>query len=108
MGNGLSLSLSCSLIFSRSFLSLSSLSLSLADYIEAQTADHDWDSAADGTNRFATILLYMSDVEDGCVSLPFPLSLSLCLSLFVSLPLSNHLFLSVLSACLLLCSCLQR
>jgi hypothetical protein len=36
-----------------------------SDYIEAETNDHDWDSAGDGTNRFATILLYMSDVEDG-------------------------------------------
>jgi len=35
------------------------------DYIEAETDDHDWDSAAHGTNRFATILLYMSDVDDG-------------------------------------------
>lgn len=35
------------------------------DYIESESTDHDWDSAKDGTNRFATILLYMSDVEDG-------------------------------------------
>lgn len=27
--------------------------------------DHDWESAGDGTNRYATILLYLSAVEDG-------------------------------------------
>lgn len=26
---------------------------------------HDWDSSRDGTNRFATIFLYLSDVEEG-------------------------------------------
>jgi hypothetical protein len=36
-----------------------------ADYIESDHPDHDWDSAGTGTNRFATIVLYLSDVEDG-------------------------------------------
>jgi hypothetical protein len=36
------------------------------DWIEpAPGTDHDWDSAGDGSNRYATILLYLSDVEDG-------------------------------------------
>jgi hypothetical protein len=39
--------------------------LAPSDYIESDNPDHDWDSATTGTNRFATIVLYMSDVEDG-------------------------------------------
>eukprot|EP00604_Paraphysomonas_vestita_P000200 CAMPEP_0174825118 /NCGR_PEP_ID=MMETSP1107-20130205/42280_1 /TAXON_ID=36770 /ORGANISM="Paraphysomonas vestita, Strain GFlagA" /LENGTH=330 /DNA_ID=CAMNT_0016056385 /DNA_START=410 /DNA_END=1402 /DNA_ORIENTATION=- len=35
------------------------------DYIESDHPDHDWDSAGTGTNRFATIVLYLSDVIDG-------------------------------------------
>jgi len=37
------------------------------DWIEPTTLnnDHDWESAGDGTNRYATILLYLSDVADG-------------------------------------------
>jgi len=36
------------------------------DWIEPfDETDHDWDSAGDGTNRFATVLLYLSDVEEG-------------------------------------------
>jgi hypothetical protein len=36
------------------------------DWIEpAPETDHDWDSAGKGSNRYATILLYLSDVEDG-------------------------------------------
>jgi len=35
------------------------------DYIESDSIDHDWDSAGTGTNRFATILLYLTGVDDG-------------------------------------------
>ena len=36
------------------------------DWMEPDLASgHDYDSGANGTNRYATILLYLSDVEDG-------------------------------------------
>jgi len=36
------------------------------DWIEpTPNTDHNWQSAEDGTNRYATILLYLSDVDDG-------------------------------------------
>ena len=36
------------------------------DWIEpTQESDHDWNSDGEGTNRYATILLYLTDVEDG-------------------------------------------
>lgn len=35
------------------------------DWIEPVEGDHDWESSGTGTNRYATILLYLSDVEDG-------------------------------------------
>jgi len=34
------------------------------DWIDGNS-DHDYDSAVDGTNRYATIFLYLSDVEEG-------------------------------------------
>jgi 2OG-Fe(II) oxygenase superfamily len=34
------------------------------DWIDGNS-DHDYDSAADGTNRLATVFLYLSDVEEG-------------------------------------------
>jgi hypothetical protein len=45
---------------------LSSLPM-IADWIEPfEGAEHNFDSAsAEGTNRFATLLLYLSEVEDG-------------------------------------------
>lgn len=36
-----------------------------ADYLSSTTENHNYDTAGVGTNRFATILLYMSDVEMG-------------------------------------------
>lgn len=36
------------------------------DYLETTPgANHDFDSSVDGTNRFATVLLYLTDVEKG-------------------------------------------
>ena len=36
------------------------------DYLETNLGkDHDYDSTREGTNRFATILLYLDEVEDG-------------------------------------------
>ena len=76
------------------------------DWIDPnEGSGHNFDSsrASGGTNRFATILLYLSDVEDGgetsfanvCVrtSLTLRCSLQLCLS--PSLSLSLALFLSL-------------
>jgi hypothetical protein len=39
----------------------------LIDWIEpSESSAHNFDSASiEGTNRFATLLLYLSDVEDG-------------------------------------------
>lgn len=33
------------------------------DYLEDNGSGHDYDSAGKGSNRFATILFYLSDVE---------------------------------------------
>lgn len=34
------------------------------DYFALDTSeDHNWDARAGGTNRFATVFLYLSDVE---------------------------------------------
>ncbi|CAM9456611.1 unnamed protein product [Chrysoparadoxa australica] len=35
------------------------------DYLDPVAGDHDFDSANLGTNRFATVVLYFSDVEEG-------------------------------------------
>ena len=36
------------------------------DYLETNLGkEHNYDSAHDATNRFATVLLYLSDVESG-------------------------------------------
>ena len=38
--------------------------ISHLDWIDGNS-DHDYDSAVDGTNRYATIFLYLTDVEEG-------------------------------------------
>ena len=37
-----------------------------SDYFSLGTsADHNWDARNGGSNRFATVFLYLSDVEEG-------------------------------------------
>jgi hypothetical protein len=35
------------------------------DWLDIGDPDHDYDSGAHGTNRMATVYLYLSDVEEG-------------------------------------------
>lgn len=39
--------------------------ISHMDWIEPVGSEHDYDSGGEGTNRFATVLLYLTDVEEG-------------------------------------------
>lgn len=39
--------------------------ISHLDYLDDNNSGHDYDSGNKGSNRFATILFYLSDVEDG-------------------------------------------
>lgn len=39
------------------------------DYLDDNGGGHDYDSAGLGSNRFATVLFYLSDVEEGGIAI---------------------------------------
>jgi prolyl 4-hydroxylase len=44
------------------------------DYLEDNGSGHDYDSSGQGSNRFATIFFYLSDVEEGGETVTLSLS----------------------------------
>lgn len=52
------------------------------DYLEDNGSGHDYDSSGKGSNRFATILFYLSDVEG--VKQCFPLFFIVCVIYFTT------------------------
>jgi hypothetical protein len=60
-----SLIIQCSLLARLLLMFFSSCTKSHVDFLDDNGGGHDYDSGGAGSNRFATILFYLSDVEEG-------------------------------------------